>query len=234
MHDHLWRGVDGRIAEAHHYYGEMGRSLEPPEQTHWNVAIESSGGIIDTRWQDRFYPSVNTFLAKVRSVPSIIEACFGADRGSREMKHWLDGLPSDEQKRRQTFSDQFRDDRNKFRDHDLTAERDASEHRRGFADIEGRVVGPFGKVHIARPDIRIPTAEGRPLDARINDNPALQWAATLPPRTIRPQWDQFTIGGKPLFDECRAYLQLASDLRGRAQNICDAVHGNQTLSMPPT
>jgi hypothetical protein len=234
MHDHLWRGVNGKIEEAHRSLREMGRLLDPPEQTHWNVALESAGAVLDTRWQDNLYAHVGTFLAKVRSVPSIIEACFGIDRGSRQMRDWLDGLPPDERLRRQTFSDQFRADKEAFRKHHLTTERDVSEHRLGFPNVEGRVVGPFGQVHIAGPDRRIPTAEPRPLEANINNDPALQWAATLPPRPVRPHWDQFTIAGKPLFPECRAYLQLASDLCGRAQKICDAVHGGQPLSTPPT
>jgi hypothetical protein len=234
MHDHLWRGVDYRIAEAHDALGVMWRSLEPPEHIRRNVAVNlAAGAVIDTGWQDKLYGNADTFLAKVRSVPWIIEACFGKD-GNLKMKDWWDHLPRDEQQRRETFSRQFRVDRKKIDDHDLTNERNVSGHRRGFADIEGRVVGPFGKVHIARRDHqRIPAAECQPLEPNINDSPALMWAATLPPRPVEPKPEQFFIGGKPLFDECRAYLQLAQDIRARGQVICDAVHSRQHVSAPP-
>jgi hypothetical protein len=233
MHDHQWAAVDRKLEEAQQCYEEMGRSLAPPESTHMNVALQAAGVILDTRWQDSFYRHVGTFLHKVRSVPSIIEARFGADC-SRPMKRWFDSLPPDERRRRQTFSDQFRGDREAFRQHPLTNERDVTEHRLGFPNIEGKIDGPFGKVHTASPTSRIPTAECRPLEPNINNDPALQWAATLPPRPIQPRWDQFTINGRPLFAECQAYLQLARDVRERAGKICDVVHGGKALSTPPS
>jgi hypothetical protein len=232
MHEQLWAGVDRKLQDAQLALDEMGRSLDPPEHTTLNVVLESAGKIIDTRWQDSFYGHVGTFLAKVRSVPSIIESCFGADRGSRPMKDWFDGLPPAEQTRRQAFSDQFRGDRQAFGRHDLTNERNVGEHRLGFPSVEGKVVGPFGKVHTASPVQRIPIAESRDFGDPGND-PALLWAATLPPRAIQPRWDQFTIGGKPLFPECRAYLTLAEQLADQARAISQRVHGTDSLSTPP-
>jgi hypothetical protein len=234
VYEHLWLGVDARIAEAHHACGEMYRSLQqPPEHRHWNVAL-MAGAVFHSPWQDHFYGHVSTFLAKVRSVPSIIEACFGADRGSPEMRDWLKGVPPDELCRREAFSDKFRADRQTFRDHHLTNERDVSEHRRGFPNIEATVVGPFGTEYVARPDRRIPTSECRPLEPDIDGDSGKMWAATLPPRPIDPpRPDQWTVKGRPLFDECRAYLQLAQDIRVRAQVICDAEHAGRHLSAPP-
>jgi hypothetical protein len=81
VYKHLWLGVDARIREAHQSHGELYRSLEPPpEHTRWN-ALMAAGVVFHSPWQENFYDSVNTFLAKVRSVPSIIEACFGKDPG---------------------------------------------------------------------------------------------------------------------------------------------------------
>jgi hypothetical protein len=40
------------------------------------------------------------------------------------MTAWWDGLPSDEQQRREDFSAQFRADKQAFRKHHLTTERD--------------------------------------------------------------------------------------------------------------
>ncbi len=233
MYD-LWRGVDGRIREAERSYREMGISISPPDHTWENAALVAAGVDVNRPWQDTFYPHVSTFLAKVRSVPSIIRACFGKDLGSAEMRDWWDRLTPDERLRREDFSDQFRSDWETFRDHDLTNERNVSEHRLGFPNIEAKVVSPFGTEYVARPGVRIPTSECRPLEPNINNDPGKMWAATLPPRPIDPpRWDQWTICGRPLFPECQGYLQFASDIRGRAKVICDAVHRDQHVTAPP-
>jgi hypothetical protein len=150
VHERLWLGVDRRIREAQHSSDEMWRALQPPERT-WNVAPAADVNL-DTCWQDTFYGCVATFLAKVRSVPWLIESCFGADRANWEMRVWLDGLPTDEQDRREDFSRQFRNepDWKALRDHDLTSERNVAEHRLGFPNIEATVIGPFGTKHIGR------------------------------------------------------------------------------------
>jgi hypothetical protein len=235
MHDHLWLGVDRKLEEALRSYEEMGRSLQTsPPGTPMYAAQLATDTLPDNRWQDSFYAHVGTFLAKVRSVPSIIEACFGADRGHWRMRKWLDSLPPDELLRREDFSRQLAADQKTFRAHHLTNERDISEHRLGFPNIEGKVVGPFGTAHTASPTNRIPTAEIRPLEPNINNDPALMWAATLPPRPVRPHWEQFTIGGKPLFKECRAYLTLAEQLVDQARCISQRVHGTDILTTPPS
>ncbi len=107
MYD-LWRGVDGKIREAERSYREMGISISPPDHTWENAALVAAGVDVNRPWQDTFYPHVSTFLAKVRSVPSIIRACFGKDLGSAEMRDWWDRLTPDERLRREDFSDQFR------------------------------------------------------------------------------------------------------------------------------
>jgi hypothetical protein len=232
MHEHLWAGVDRKLQDAQFSLNERGRSLQPPERTHMNVVQQSTGAIIDTRWQDSFCAHVDTFLAKVRSIPGVIESCFGADRGGPPMKHWFDALPLAEQTRRQTFSDQFQTDRKAFGRHRLTNERNVSEHRLGFPSVEGKVVGPFGDVHVATPVKSIPTAESRSFGDPGNDA-ALLWAATQPPQPVQPRWDQFTIGGKPLFPECGAYLTLAQQLVDHARGISQRVHGTDSLTTPP-
>jgi hypothetical protein len=233
MHEHLWAGVERKLQDAQFSLDEMGKSLQPPERPHMNVVQQSTGAIIDTRWQDSFYAHVDTFLAKVRSVPGVIESCFGADCGSRPMKVWFDALPFAEQTRRQTFSDQFQTDREAFGKHYLTKARNISEHRLGFPGVEGKVVGPFGDVHVATPVKRIPTAESRRFGDPGND-PALQWTATQPPQSVQPRWDQFSIDGKPLFPECRAYLALVQQLVEQARGISHRVHGTDSLTTPPS
>jgi hypothetical protein len=232
MHDDLWAGAHRKLEDALLYLDEMAKSLQPPDRTPMNVVLQSAGAIIGNRWQNSFYAHVDTFLAKVRSVPEVIECCFGADRGSRPMRDWFDRLPPAEQTRRQTFSDQFRTDREAFRRHYLTNERNISEHRLGFSNVEGKVIGPFGEVHTASPAKRIPDAESRRFGP--GDDPALPWAATQSPQPVQPKWDQFTIDGKPLFAECQAYLALAQQLVHQARVISERVHGTDSLTTPPS
>jgi hypothetical protein len=171
MHEDLWANVEGKLGEAQHEYEQMQRSLRPPERTRSTAALEAAGARVDTRWQDSFWPAVNNFLGKVRSVPWIIEACFGKDVVKQEMKHWFNGLTADEQQRRESFSKEF--DHKVFRDHYLTNGRDIAVHRLGSPDVKVEVVGPFGQTHTATPSTRIPMAETRPLEANIDD-PAKQ------------------------------------------------------------
>jgi hypothetical protein len=202
--------------------------------------IEETSASFEARSAPRSYPAfysgVSTFLEKVRSVSSIIEACFGKDLGHPRMKTWFNALSEDEQRRRKEFSNQFKEEEKKksFDEHYLTNERNVSKHRLGFADIKAEVVGPSGTKYTATPDTRIPSAEMRPLEPNINEDPALQWAATQPPRPIPPpQWDQWKIGEKPLFSECQNYLALAQEVAQKARVISDRVHETNTLETPP-
>jgi hypothetical protein len=63
-HDPLWAGIDRKLQDALFYFNEMARSLQQPERTPSNVAQQSWGAIIGTRWQESFYAHVDTFLAK--------------------------------------------------------------------------------------------------------------------------------------------------------------------------
>jgi hypothetical protein len=80
----------------------------------------------------------------------------------------------------------------------------------------------------------VPNAESRPLE-NIGDDPAKMFAATQSAMPIEPMWSDFTIDGKPLFDECRSYLDLANELVTHAREIAQRVHGNKpltTLTLP--
>jgi hypothetical protein len=59
---------------------DQGQSLEPPERTQWNVALEASAAILATNWEKSFYPHLDAFLSTTRSIPEIIQCCFGARR----------------------------------------------------------------------------------------------------------------------------------------------------------
>jgi len=222
----MWGRAEGKLQEAARHWVQMCEALQPPRRKGWMAAMESQGVIIGGDWQQLFYTHVNSFLTTARSVPWIIEACFGVDRGNRIMKNWFDQLPAEEQARRRAFCKDFRPLRNCFDRHMLTGARDQTVHRSGFPPVEVTVRGNFGKTYTGGPDKPIPRTEIRGIEGELAwmDKPA-------PVRT--PMWTDFTIGGKPLFDECRAYLDEAGKLITEARAIAAAVHGTVALTPPP-
>jgi hypothetical protein len=62
----------------------------------------------------------------------------------------------------------------------------------------------------------------------------LQIGAAGRPVPIEPHWSNFTIDGKPLFEECKSYLDEANALYTRGQEIAQQTHGDNPLTMPPT
>ena len=224
MHDELWAGVESKLENSAFHLDRMGQSLQPPERTHMNAALEASGVILTTNWQRALYAHLDAFLSTTRSVPEIINCCFGQD-SSQQMKSWFDKLSPDEQDRRRDFSKQFKANHVKFRAHDLSQARHVSEHRKGYAPVEVAIKGFFGVVYTGSPVKPVPTSE-----TRVIDNP--EYAFLAKPMPLRPSWQDFTIDGKPLFDECGAYLERARTLIAEARTISAKVHGNKAL-MPP-
>lgn len=104
MHDELWAGVEFKVANAHFHFDKMGRSLNPPEPTHMNVALQAAGAILDFCWKHSFYAYFDAFLSTTRSVAEVIRCCFGYDTALKMQR--FKNLPSDEQDRRREFSKQ--------------------------------------------------------------------------------------------------------------------------------
>ena len=71
MDEKLWAGVELKLLYAEFHFDMMGRSIQPPKQTSINVALQASG------WQRSFYAYLDAFLSTARSVPEIIQCCFG-------------------------------------------------------------------------------------------------------------------------------------------------------------
>jgi hypothetical protein len=71
MDEKLWAGVKLKLLHAEFHFEMMGRSIQPPEQTAINVALQASGALIDTGWQRAFYAYLDAFLSAARSVPKI-------------------------------------------------------------------------------------------------------------------------------------------------------------------
>jgi hypothetical protein len=232
MHDELWAGVELKARNAEFFLAQMGRSLQPPAM---NVAVQSTGAIVSTQWQQAFYAHLDAFLAMGRSVPEVINCCFGEDTGSKPMRDWLKGLAAPEQKRRHMFSAQFQANRDTFGKLLLSSSRNITMHRTGFAPVEVTISGHFGVSYTGSPVQRVPDAETRPIASGDNPtDPGVLWAATLPPVPVQPMWTDFTIAGKPLFAECRAYLGHLQSLVEHARGIAQQVHGSDSLTQPPS
>src|SRR5262245_6529039 len=106
--EELWAGVQLKLNHAEFHLEKMGKALDPPERTHMNVALEAAGTHLGTNWERPFYAHVDAFLSAARSVPELIQCCFGEeDRGPSVIKKWFKSLPAPEQSRRKQFTAQF-------------------------------------------------------------------------------------------------------------------------------
>jgi hypothetical protein len=227
MHEELWAGVELKLHYAEFHLQQMSRSLEPPERTHMNVALEASGAIIGTNWQRSLYAHFDALLSAARSVPWIIQCCFGEDTANRVMNEWLDERSPDERARRREFKKQFKKTRDTFDGLILSKARDVSVHRTGFAAVSGKISGFFGVVYDSSPLKSVPISETRNID-----DPNVAFLAN--PVPVRPMWTDFYIDGHPLFAACRNYLDGARTVVIEARKIVHHVHGNNNLSPPPT
>jgi hypothetical protein len=236
MHVELWAGVVLKVTNADFFLEQMGRSLQPPERTAINVALQSAGTIIGTQWQRAFYAHLDAFLAMGRSVPEVIKCCFGKDT-SPPMRGWFKGLAAAEQKRRRMFSTQFEPDYAAFRNLPLSTARNITMHRTGFPPVEVTISGRFGVSYTGSPVQRVPDIETRSIVP--SDDPAdpailLALAAARSPVPVQPMWTDFTIADRPLFPECQAYLRHAQNLVEHARGIAQQVHGGDSLTPPPS
>ena len=206
----MWARIDFKLASADFFLQEMSKDLIPPDVENQNLkAISvSTGAVVHHPWQDRVYYHLDAFLAATRSIPDIIQSCFGKD--PRRDKSWFTALDLDEQKRRENFQFVFTTNYSKFSNLPLSLARVHTLHRHGVPPVKVKIVGRWGIEHIGGPVTRVPSAESIPVT---NDpDPALLWAATLAPLPVQPNPDDFTLtlsGGtaKKLFPECRQYLQ---------------------------
>jgi len=223
----LWAGPDLKDEYAFFHLTRMQQALERPTDDNF-AAIVASGAIVDSGWQRKVGPYLDAFLSAARSIPEIIECCFGRDTGGpSDMRRWFDALSADEQARRQEFRRQFAASRDLFAVLPLTKNRNTSVHRRGYPQYEIRIAGRFGVTHEGGPTKGMPLSE-TPTITDPYFPPALARAAP-----IEPQYTDFTIDGKPLFDTCFEYLQRAGALIAEGRKIAARVHGTNSLTPPP-
>lgn len=204
----------------------MCRAIQPPELNSHQVAQLSAGAVIGNLWQTRFYAHFDAFLSTARSVPEIIQCCFGVDQ-SRAMRGWLRGLDAAEISRREDFREQFALAYDSFRALPLSNTRHVIEHRSGIAPVEVTVSSLFGVTHVGGPARRIPDAETRSLPEEY------QWMAKSLAVPM-PMWQDFKVDTRPLFEAVQEYLNAASALVSGARSIANAVHAAAALTPPPS
>lgn len=228
MPQELWAGPDLKLEYAVLHYREMARALDPPPPTPHQVAQMSTGAIVGTSWQRTFYAHFDAFLSTARSIPEIIQCCFGYDGGHHAMRAWLKAMPGEEVSRRMDFRERFSSAYTGFRNLGLSNTRHVVEHRTGVAPIEVMVVGRWGLTHIGSPTKRIPDSEIRDLP-----NAEMPWM-TQPTAVPTPNWADFRVDDQPLFEAVKHYLDAAGKLVSDARAIAEAVHGSSSLTPPPT
>jgi hypothetical protein len=234
VHENLWAGVGLKVEHAGFFLRQMQAALDRPRGQR-AAMLEAAGATVDIQWQPAFYANLDAFLVMARSVPEVINSCFGKDTANKEMRNWFAALSPDEQKRRADFLTAFENGYDAFRNLPLSKARNISVHRAGYPPgVEARIVGSFGVSYIGSPVKRVPTVESRPPSPGDDPNdPAVIWASTLPPVSVRPTWTDFEIDGKPLFPECGAHLQQVEALVAEARAIAERVHGTDVLTAPP-
>ena len=77
MHEALWAGIERKLDNAKFHFEKMGQSLEPPESTHMNVALQAAGAIIDTHWQRSFMPIWMRFSRQREALPTSSTVALG-------------------------------------------------------------------------------------------------------------------------------------------------------------
>ena len=232
MHDELWAGVGLKLDHAVFHFVKMGRAIEPPELTAWSVTHLHQGATIGTGWQRAIYAHFDAFLSAFRSIPWVIEACFGADVHPNLEDWWKHDLDATERRRRLKFSREF----GKTKAHKdflkllLIKARNTSVHQTGYAPVKVKISGIFGVVHTGSPVERVPDAETRGILP--GDTPSPNWVPRQPHMPVQPREDDFTIKGRPLFRECQGCLDSAGKLIGEARAISAWVHGSARLKLP--
>ena len=63
----------------------------PPELDAHTGAMLAAAAIVDTGWPRFLYAHFDAFLVALRSVPEIIQCCFGKDVQNKEMKRLVFG-----------------------------------------------------------------------------------------------------------------------------------------------
>lgn len=234
MHDDLWQGVDFKLAEAEFFLDRMGTVLIPPRASDptWHPAYSSNGA----RWQPDFYFYLDAFIAAARSIPDVVQKCFGWDPHSKS--DWPEALDDDEKLRRDAFQAEFGKHYLAFHRQALSRVRVGTFHWRGMPCVQAKAKSFGGEEYAGSPARQIPAAAPRRFPP--GTDPAFI-AIFSDPLPVEPSWQDFTLEmprddgtteSSPLFSACKAYLESARQLVNESRELCGRIHGASTLTPP--
>lgn len=234
MREELWQGTDFKLAEARFFLDQMDKVLLPPQfnDPTWHPAYTHSV----TQWQPDFYFYLDAFIGATRSVPDVIQKCFGWD--NRSTKEWLQPPDADEIARREKFQAEFTGLYRAFYRQRLSRVRVGTFHWRGVPSVQTKGKVFLGQEYTGKPGQLIPSAASRQFPPETD--PALA-AIFSQPRPVEPSWEDFTVEiprddgtteSNPLFPECKAYLNLAQQLVKESKELCERIHRGSKL-IPP-
>jgi hypothetical protein len=232
-----WNGVEFKQGEAEFFFQEMTQDLIPasarPGLRAYAAYFSSPGTIVGNLWQSRFYYHLDAFLSAVRSIPDIIQACFGCDP---RVQSWVDQLPPTEPDRRKRFQAQFLPTYLAFNRLSLSRARNMTLHGAGTPPVTVEVSGRWG-VHRGGPTHSIPIADS-PRGTIGSDPNEYVPVISSPVMPLEPRQTDFSVSDNTgavvrLFPACTEYVKEARELIRSAQAIAQEVHGTQPLTPPP-
>ena len=234
MHEELWQGIELKLAEAHFFLDRMGKVLLPPQfnDPTWHPAYGPSVA----QWQPDLYFYLDAFIGATRSVPDVIQKCFGWDKRSKE--EWPQPPDAEEIGRREKFQDEFTSLYVAFHRQPLSRVRVGTFHWLGVPLVQTKAKAFCGQEYTGKPGQLIPSAAPRQFPA--GTDPALL-AIFSKPLPVEPSWEDFTLEiprdngtteSNPLFPECQAYLNSAQQLVNESKELCERIHRKSKLTPP--
>jgi hypothetical protein len=233
MHEELWQGIQFKLAEAQFFLDQMGKVLVPPERS--PLSSPRSWGE-PARWQPDFYFYLDAFLGAARSVPDVIQKCFGWDCRSKDK--WPQPLDAEETDRRKKYQAEFTALYGAFLRQPLSGIRVGTFHWSGMPSVQTKAKGFGGQEYTGKPGEPIPSVAPRHFPP--GTDPAFL-AIFSTPLPVEPSWNLFTVEilqpdgttkSDPLFPACRAYLSAAQQIVNDANGICERVHLRSKLTAP--
>jgi|RhiMetdeSRZDD1v2_1073273.scaffolds.fasta_scaffold105132_3 hypothetical protein len=229
MDEELWMGVEFKLKEARFFLDQMGAVLV----SHYRHPAYGPSVI---KWQPDFYFYLDAFLGATRSIPDVIQKCFGLDPHST--KDWPQPLDEEESGRRKTFQGEFTSRYRAFSRQPLSRVRVGAFHWLGVPSVQTKAKGFDGQEYTGEPGQLIPSTAPRHFSDGTDPILAALFSKPLP---IEPSWEEFTLklprddgttAFKPLFRECEAYLDSAHQLVQESKELCERIHRGAKLTSP--
>jgi hypothetical protein len=187
-------------------------------------------------WQPYFYFYLDAFIGATRSIPDIIQKCFGIDAHSA--KDWPQPLTDEEKDRRKVFQDAFSPYYRTFHRQPLSRVRIGTFHWLGIPSVQTEAKGVDGRQYTGDPRTPILSAASREFPAGTDPTLVVLFSQPLP---IEPSWEKFTlkipqadetIAYLPLFPECEEYASAAHQLVQEARVLYEQRHKGAKLTSP--